>query len=145
MRPRHDRWPTYEDAKPKEDKPKQSWDDWRKSYTREGSWQVRLAESHDNEGYIGDAAISVAPSCSGSDDGIEADDVGAERPQAGQEHARLLREQLVGHVTRAEKIKGTVYGEKATEERWNRRLVMSTDNQVLEVAPMAKWWTSRRP
>ena len=28
-----------------------------------------------------------------------------------------------------------MYGEKATEERWNRRLVMSTDNQVLEVGP----------
>ena len=52
-----------------------------------------------------------------------------------RENARLLREQLVEFVTRAEKIKGKVYGEKATEERWNRRLVMSTDNQVLEVGP----------
>ena len=46
-----------------------------------------------------------------------------------------MRQQLVEHVTRAEKIKGEVYGKKAVEERWNRRLVMSTDHQVLEVGP----------
>ena len=59
VRPRNARWPKDEDAKPKEDKPKQSWDDWRKSYTREGSWRVRLSESHDDKGYHGDTAISV--------------------------------------------------------------------------------------
>ena len=55
------------------------------------------------------------------------------RPQAGREHGRLLRQQLVEHVTRAEKLKGEVYGAKAVEAGWNRRLVMSTDHQVLEV------------
>ena len=74
VRPRNARWPNYEDAQPKEERPKQSWDDWRKSYTREGSWQVRLSESHDDEGFHGNTAISVDQSSNGSEDDMSVEE-----------------------------------------------------------------------
>ena len=84
-------------------------------------------------GYHADAAISDEY-LDGMSEG-DMDDVGnnPSRPAAGNEHARVLREKLRAFVTEAEKIKGRVYGEAANEARWNRRLVMSEDNKVIEV------------
>ena len=73
------------------------------------------------------------------------------RTAASNEHARVLREKLRAFVTESEKIKGRVYDEAANEARWNRRLVMSEDNRVIEVGldgtitDFMRGWTSQAP
>ena len=135
VRPKNDRWPDYAEAETVKAKTNQSWEDWQKANPRDGNWKTHQAEALTDEGYHSDTAIKVDPPSNDSDDSADEEEALGGRRQAGKEQGRLLRQQLVEHVTRAEKVKGEVYGTKATEARWNRRLVMSSDHQVLEVGP----------
>ena len=48
------------------------------------------------------------------------------------ERAQKLRENLQKWSTTSAKIRGEIYSKEATEERWNKAIVVSTDNKVME-------------
>ena len=100
-----------------------------------GAWQERLWAERRTHSYHADTAIKMDYMDEMSQDDMARVGDNPDRPKAGSDNSRALREKLLTFVTEAEKIKGDVYGEKATEGRWNKWLVMSDDNVVIEVGP----------
>ena len=55
------------------------------------------------------------------------------RSQAGNAKSAELRSYLGQLAAKAECIKGNIYSEEERELHWNRRLVMSSDLEVIEM------------
>ena len=56
-----------------------------------------------------------------------------DRHEEANAKARKLREMLKTFTSEAERIKGATYGQAAVEQRWNKRLAMSVDEDLMEV------------